>query len=134
MTVLTRKVRRAISKICAEGRNVRVADVHHVINSRGKARARIDSVAVAGLVGIHRSGMDCDGTSYSETFVIPAPVSIVKYMHDEDVRQSWLDGPENMHYCSPVGMKQARNTRDLALEAFEDGHSHCLHFSLPQAA
>jgi hypothetical protein len=83
----------------------------------------------AGHVGIIRSGMDCDCSSYHREGIYPAlPYRV--WLQNEDHHASWLDGPERTYVVRPSKIKPENSyTRDLALEAFEDGHAHSIHWS-----
>lgn len=86
------------------------------------------SCTEAGQVAIMGSGMDCDGSRWEDRFycLLPAvPVLIQRWM---DEQYSHAEGPESYWLVKPSEVDDYKEkNRDLALEAFEDGHSHVLY-------
>lgn len=77
-----------------------------------------------GYVGIVESGRDCDCVQYCHG----ARRKFVGAFQFEKERQdiySWADGPVHVTLC-PVDELPRSYSRDLALEAYEDGHAHCV--------
>ena len=72
------------------------------------------------------SGMDCDGVQYSGQ-LMTGPLSYYAYKKRIDYEYEWADGPI---YFRPVTPHTASSivpySRDLAAEAFENGHPHLL--------
>lgn len=127
MLFATKKDRREFLRVWKlyDGERVRVAQVHHTINNRAGYKRRIEEVQVNGWFGIHTSGMDCDCSAYERTGNHRVPKSIVEFVHAEEVRQQWLDGPERRYIVAPFKQDELfSKSRDLALEAYEDGHPH----------
>lgn len=104
----------------------RSANLHCRITERGNARAVIAAKAENGMIAICRSGMDCDCTRYSSVRIEPVPVSIVAWLKNEDEHNAYLDGPESMWIDPPSAHdnQNSHESRDLALEAYENGHPH----------
>jgi hypothetical protein len=83
--------------------------------------------AEKGKVALVNSGMDCDCSRWENN------VSLVKATV-KDVDQ-WIDqfyanaeGPQSHYIQRPsVARMLTRSSRDLALEAFEDGHQHVVY-------
>jgi len=80
-----------------------------------------------GFMNVEESGMDCDGVRYQgQLHSIPATRDAYRKLEDEI--GEWADGP---FYLNPVTPEEAKSivydSRDLALEAFEDGHPHILY-------
>lgn len=89
---------------------------------------RVRDCAEDGMVVIVSNGMDCDGVRYtgSKSGLIPAvPTVVAKEM---DLIYEWADGPVSAWVYAP---SQAgvipRTSRDLGMEAFENGHPHVLY-------
>jgi hypothetical protein len=99
--------------------------VHFAINERAGIAARIAECAVDGKIQLVRSGMDCDCTKYLHSTTISAPTSIFQFQRDENKHREWLDGTENTWLERPS--EDVYESRDLALEAFEDGHPHVIY-------
>lgn len=75
-----------------------------------------------GEVGVVESGRDCDcvefvhGSKYRFS-------GVVAFERHRDHAYEWADGPLWVTLC-PVEDLPRSHSRDLALEAFEDGHAH----------
>lgn len=84
--------------------------------------ARIEGITQ--YVALVRSGRDCDGVSYSgDVSYVPADWRTVDERIAHDLE--WADGPMNHGICSPsVARKIPSQSRDLVMEAYEDGHPH----------
>lgn len=103
---------------------VRVADVHHSINERAELSAMVAGKVEAGRIGVIRAGMDCDCTQYHREYAVDFR-GLVAFARHENSHYESLDGPESTNYVTPSRVDRSRNrSRDLALEAFEDGHPH----------
>ncbi|MCK5602378.1 hypothetical protein KAR91_10925 [Candidatus Pacearchaeota archaeon] len=79
-----------------------------------------------GLMYVTEGGMDCDGVQYSGT-IHECEATLRGYEKLQYDINSWADGPFS---TCPITVEEAKKTtyssRDLAMEAFEDGHSHIL--------
>lgn len=72
-------------------------------------------------------GRDCDGVQ-SEGNVRYVKADLTSVMADIDREHANAEGPCWWHMVSPSEAKAIEHTsRDLTLEAFEDGHSHVLY-------
>lgn len=98
--------------------------IHERINARWALKQHIDRCTVDGMIGIVESGRDCDCVEY----VHPCqsiPATVYHYKKLERDKAQWADGPFSLSIVTP---KQADETesesRDLALEAYENGHPH----------
>ena len=78
-----------------------------------------------GVIGVVESGMDCDCSQYTHCTTIENPTA-VKLEKDAEHRYEWADGPMGVSYCRPDELP-GNSSRDLALEAFEDGHPHVVY-------
>jgi len=70
-------------------------------------------------------GMDCDCVQYHYERNIPAP-TVIAFERDRDSMYEWADGPCNLGIGEPVDEPE-NHSRDLALEAYEDGHPHVVY-------
>ena len=70
------------------------------------------------------AGMDCDCCQYVYARIVRSP-TVMKLMHDADDAYRWADGPMSIGYCKP-SERPSNCSRDLALEAFENGHAHAV--------
>lgn len=102
-------------------------DLHHRLTKRWKLMARIEECRRAdGKMWVSESGMDCDGVQYSGS------------MHECDANlrayealvydiNGWADGPFSTYPITEAERAEVTyQSRDLAMEAFEDGHPHSL--------
>jgi hypothetical protein len=111
----------------ARPKNLPYASVHHTINLRAAYADAIAGKVVAGKLGIIRTGMDCDCSAYSHGYTTSYE-GLILFARNEEEHCEYLDGPETTHYCKPiVALEHNGYSRDLALEAYEDGHSHIVY-------
>ena len=75
-----------------------------------------------GYVGVVESGRDCDCVSYcgGTRRKFAGAFEFEKYRQDACY---WADGPHYVTLCEVSEIPEYRS-RDLALEAYEDGHAH----------
>jgi hypothetical protein len=106
---------------------VRVSNVDRTINERAQYRAILDRCVEDGKIGVLRSGRDCDCVSYDSSRIVDAPSGAVAFQREEDEHYSWLEGPESTSWAKPSQTIVQYHSRDLALEAFEDGHPHVIY-------
>lgn len=95
---------------------------------RQRRAERLTSLAENGKVCIVSSGMDCDGGAWSgRVYEFDAvPYAIERFIEKE---YEWADGPLRLELARPSECEEVEyESRDLALEAFEDGHPHCLYY------
>lgn len=97
---------------------------------REKRQLLVSSVskfAQDGRVAVVWSGRDCDGVRYhNDVRMIEATVKAV----DEHINHTyeWADGPCSYWITTPTyGRSLVYESRDLVMEAFEDGHSHVIY-------
>lgn len=85
---------------------------------------RIAECAQDGKILVIESGRDCDCVEYSgQTRIIEASVKAFDALQDEIAK--WADGPFHLDIDKPSEDEFIRyESRDLVLEAFEDGHPH----------
>ena len=106
----------------------RLAVANEATQRRRAFIARIRNLAENGKVALVEGGMDCDGVRYSgKVRLVDATVAEVD-AHIEHAC-NWADGPIHFSIEAP-SVAEAEieyESRDLGMEAFEDGHSHCLH-------
>jgi hypothetical protein len=121
--MLNQKTLRAIAKIVGR----RNAEKQDWLASRAARAALVNNYAENGEVALVSSGMDCDGVRYSGAVSLCAAVPMVveKAM---DSAYEWADGPMTIVLARPSDVADLEyESRDLALEAFENGHSHVLY-------
>jgi len=128
--MFNRKAFKRLGKVMvAQGMGPRgqTAAIDYKIAFRADLAAAVLPHVVNGELGILRSGMDCDCSRYSGGSVMRF-TSLVALAKAEDDHQYWLDGPESVAYVHPdVARGTPHESRDLAMEAYEDGHPHVVY-------
>lgn len=114
---------------CAPLKRVRTSPIHHAINDRAGYAQILRSCVEDGKIGVARSGMDCDCTQYSYVQIMDAPSGAIKFAREEDFHYSSLDGTESTQWLKPSECIIQSHSRDLALEAYEDGHPHVVYIA-----
>ena len=99
--------------------------IDYRINDRARIAAEISRVQIGGKVGLVRMGMDCDCTRYLRASIIDVP-ALFQFQVEQFKHEEWLDGPESTGFCCPLDLPESFS-RDLAAEAFEDGHPHVVY-------
>ena len=79
-----------------------------------------------GRVGVVESGMDCDCVSYCYGRV-HADMTVTAFLKRRDDIYAWADGPCYVSICAPHDLPD-NYSRDLALEAYEEGHPHVVYY------
>lgn len=89
-------------------------------------RALRDS-SIGGKVIVIESGMDCDGVQYTgRHHTIDASIKAFDALYERIAE--YADGPFHLWPVSPERAAEIHYvSRDRTLEAFEDGHAHCIH-------
>jgi len=99
--------------------------IHRSLTRRWKTQAQIDEYSLDGLIFLVESGRDCDGVQYSG-HVHSCKASPVALRALEDDISAWADGPFQLTFIHKHERPEY-TSRDLGLEAFENGHQHILH-------
>jgi hypothetical protein len=119
---LTRKYRSLIRRLCRELNRNKV----DFLARRADLKARIGQLQENGKIAIVYGGTDCDGGRWdNRVSEVPAiPVAVGRW-HDRYEAQA--EGPQWQTLEKPsIAPDVVGDDRNLALEAFEDGHSHVL--------
>ena len=84
--------------------------------------------AESGKVALVNSGMDCDCSRWeNDVSMVEATVEEVDLWVRDFYANS--EGPQSHYIERPsIARKLQRSSRDLVLEAFEDGHPHSIHY------
>lgn len=120
--MLTKKQQREFLRII---RPLRSARMDH-LEDRVALRKRIDQCVERGKVAIVYGGVDCDMARWDNRVAIvqAIPMAVVKWeqnYHDN------AEGPQWTRLSKPSRAPKKSSSRDLALEAFEDGHAHVVY-------
>ena len=87
--------------------------------------SRIAELQVDGQVAVWESGRDCDSVRYRGfKCLIPATVQEFDALYEHE--SNWADGPFSLWVESPE-REHEYHSRDLGMEAFEDGHPHVIY-------
>lgn len=105
-----------------------LAKRHRSTQARIEFHRRVRDCAEAGRVALVRSGVDCDYVRYSgDVCYVEADWRKVDERIAHDLE--WADGPMRHVIERPsVAARIGYESRDLALEAFEDGHPHYIRY------
>ena len=103
-------------------------NAHDRTQQRIAENRKIATAAARGeKIAVVWSGRDCDGVSYSGDVTL---VDATRNAVDDHIKHTydWADGPCNYCLVSIAESKYIDSTsRDLTMEAFENGHAHCIH-------
>jgi len=101
--------------------------IHKKLAKRWQTQARIEEYASDGLIFLVESGRDCDGVQYSgHVHSCEASPGALRALEDDI--NAWADGPFSLAFIHKHDAEQIEYTsRDLGLEAFENGHQHVLY-------
>ena len=133
--MLTNKMKKVLLRVLREEselmsrRGRKLSPVHYTIPMRARYRRVLDQYVEDGMIGVIRQGMDCDCTAYVYEHVRPAFKGAVAFLQEEFAHQESLDGPESTRWLKPSEVKPRHESRDLALEAYENGHAHRVSWS-----
>ena len=122
--IWTKKAKRAMKKLAA----VLARDTFDVTAENAGYRQTLDNAWDDGKIGVITTSIDCDCTRgyYERVVEMPNCVAAIK-RHANDFYDN-LEGPGSMRFVHWSSIDRSRsNTRDLALEAFEDGHPHVVY-------
>jgi hypothetical protein len=88
---------------------------------------KINSLAENGKILVIVGGRDCDGSEYyGQTYLVDANYTAVS--HFEEWQADGADGVIGFDYDAPSNEGEySYSSRDLALEAFENGHNHVIY-------
>jgi len=99
--------------------------LHATLSKRWELMARIAECALEdGTMWVTHSGMDCDCVQYSGWMhKCEATLAAFNKLYDEE--NSSADGPFSLYPVTQAQREEIRpQSRDLAMEAHEDGHAH----------
>lgn len=98
------------------------------LEERAALAAKLQAAVVDGKIAIVSSGMDCDCSQYVHAHTHDFK-GVVWYERLVASEYEWADGPLNVGFCKPAE-KPDNSSRDLALEAYEDGRPHLISAAL----
>lgn len=93
--------------------------------AKARTIARLEELAQDGLVGFATDSMDCDCVRMSACRAIPA--SWYGLQARIEALYEGAEGPTSWWLCEPPARPEY-SSRDLALEAFENGHPHVVYY------
>lgn len=102
------------------------AGQHDALADRAAFAGVLKHFAEAGRVWVLHTSTDCDHTRGEYLHQIPA--SVLAWDRMETAAYDCAEGPQSFSLLHAHEAEEYRpQTRDLALEAWEDGHPHCIH-------
>jgi len=98
------------------------------LSHREALAERVRACAESGRVAIVTAGMDCDGSAWANRVsLVDAVPRVVERFLDRYYEQA--EGPQSHELARPSAVADLQSVhRDLALEAFEEGHPHSLSY------
>lgn len=112
-------------KVLARLHAERLTHVQNARMRRQKLLSQLHDLAEGGKIAVLESGRDCDGVRYwGRRHLIDATAQDFDALYDHVA--SWADGPFSFELARPSQAVE-EGSRDLALEAFENGHPHVLY-------
>lgn len=90
--------------------------------TRAAVKAELEASVVDGQICIVNSGMDCDCVDYCHSSIVDYRGVFWFEKYEQDA-YAWADGPLSIGFCRP-DERPGNYSRDLALEAYENGHPH----------
>lgn len=121
-------VRRHMSSIKGDAERLQVleqlcgTEIHESINARQRYNEAVARNQQDGMIGVIISSTDCDWTHSKYARVMP--VSALRGFLDDLYADR--EGPTSHLLVSPEHAYEYQGTT-RALEAFEDGHAHCIY-------
>lgn len=106
-----------------------MATITHESIAMSRLARAIRDCQIDGKIAVVESGRDCDGCEYSGKVSIVDATPEAYIAHEGHVGE-WADGPFYLQIERP-DTKVERTSRDLVLEAFEDGHPHVVYSKYP---
>jgi len=102
--------------------------IDDALADREKLKAKLEECVVDGKIALVSSGMDCDCSQYVHAYVQQYRGVFWFQMRERDSYE-WADGPMNFGFCKPEE-RPDHSSRDLAMEAYEDGRPHLISAAL----
>jgi hypothetical protein len=118
--------RKLCKRIAALGTEKRGPWINAKINMRADLAKVLTAASENGVVAEIDSGRDCDMASWLYINHIPTP-TVSAAIARIDRQQDGAEGPCGIYYDKPSRAPEDTVERDLILEAFEDGHAHCVY-------
>ena len=95
--------------------------------ARVDLQRELDAATVNGKIGIIDSGMDCDCAQYCHVSRRDA-MSVIAYEVYAKRAYAGAEGPMLISMCRPDELPESWS-RDLAAEAYENGHPHVVYYN-----
>lgn len=93
---------------------------------RAELKIDLEQCIENGKIAIFESGMDCDCSEYERIYHQKA-MSVMEYIKYQDETFKWADGTVSVGYGKPSQHPIESYSRDLAAEAYENGHAHVVY-------
>lgn len=103
-------------------------DLHDRVQQRVATNRQVTHLSENGYVAVVVGGLDCDMCAY-EGHVHTFPSQITEFWKCIDLLYYQAEGPIHWHVMRVSESVSVKSTlRDLALEAFENGHPHVVYY------
>ena len=123
MQLNRKKLRETVLKV--HGYNI-FKDKVDPLEQRASLKAELEDCTENNIIAIFENGMDCDCVKYSRTYHKKA-LGVMEYIKYRNDTQDWADGPVSVGYGKPSEHPIESYSRDLAAEAYENGHPHVVY-------
>ena len=125
MVAELRDGRRLLFTTCWFGDQARRS--HEATQARRARQQKILDCTEDGKILIVWEGRDCDGVEYEGRWSLIDATKEAIEAHIDNTYE-WADGPCHYTFAKPSERDEIEySSRDRTLEAFEDGHPHCIH-------
>jgi hypothetical protein len=108
--------------------NPDLSELHESVQKRIALNRKISEFAEDGKICVVEGGMDCDCSAY-EGHVHTFSSNLTEFWEGIERMYYNAEGPIHWHIIRPSDADSVdRSSRDLALEAFENGHAHVVYY------
>lgn len=101
--------------------------VHERINDRVRLKHTLQQEGHSGQIVVWTQTVDCDHSQRTTRKTVPTYKSVMEMWMVVENFFNGLEGYGNIVFAEPNENEDFSESRDLALEAFEDGHAHVVH-------
>lgn len=101
--------------------------VHERINDRVRLKHTLQQEGHSGQIVVWTQTVDCDHSQRTTRKTVPTYKSVVEMWMVVENFYSGIEGYGNIVFAEPNENEDFSESRDLVLEAFEDGHPHVVY-------
>lgn len=117
-------LRKTIKRIWKRGADDVVGNLPDMLERRQALKHAIERKQEDGRIAVVFGGVDCDGGMWDNRVDL-IPANVVAFIRWENLYEDGAEGPQWHHIARPSEVEGLEKTsRDLGMEAFENGHQH----------